>query len=201
MNEKFFDLKKEKQDRMINAGLQLFAVNGYRNTSTDEIVAAAQISKGLLFHYFASKTGYYSFLYDYITRYALLELNTRIRPGKHDFFELERAFLKAETALMEQYPSYLLFLDSVRLEGDKEALASLNKPEETVFSFYKEREAESDYSAYLRMDSRETFTSVLGYVKAGTMREVIRDKAQGASEYQRRMSAILDSFQRLAASL
>ena len=67
-----------------------------------------------------------------------------------------------------------------------------SKPEETVFSFYKEREAESDYSAYLRMDSRETFTSVLGYVKAGIMREVIRDKAQGASEYQRRMSAILD---------
>lgn len=201
MNEKFFDLKKEKQDRMINAGLQLFAVNGYRNTSTDEIVAAAQISKGLLFHYFSSKTGYYSFLYDYITRYALLELNTRIKPGKQDFFELERAFLKAETALMEQYPSYLLFLDSVRLEGDKEALASLNRPEETVFSFYAAREAESDYSAYLRMDSRETFTSVLGYVKAGIMREVIRDKTQGAGEYQRRMSAILDSFQRLAASL
>ena len=38
MNEKFFDLKKEKQDRMINAALKLFAENGYRRASTDEMV-------------------------------------------------------------------------------------------------------------------------------------------------------------------
>ena len=30
MNEKFFDLKKEKQDRMINAALKVFALHGYR---------------------------------------------------------------------------------------------------------------------------------------------------------------------------
>ena len=29
MNGKFFDLKKEKQDRMINAALKVFAINGY----------------------------------------------------------------------------------------------------------------------------------------------------------------------------
>ena len=52
MNEKFFDLKKEKQDRMINAALKAFAVNGYKRASTDEIVKDAGISKGLLFHYF-----------------------------------------------------------------------------------------------------------------------------------------------------
>ena len=52
MNEKFFDLKKEKQDRMINASLKLFAINGYKHASTDDIVNEAGISKGLLFHYF-----------------------------------------------------------------------------------------------------------------------------------------------------
>ena len=51
MNEKFFDLKKEKQDRMINAALKVFALNGYRHASTDDIVREAAISKGLLFHY------------------------------------------------------------------------------------------------------------------------------------------------------
>ena len=30
MNEKFFDLNREKQDRMINAALRVFAENGYR---------------------------------------------------------------------------------------------------------------------------------------------------------------------------
>ena len=51
MNGKFFDLNKEKQDRMINAALKVFAINGYRHASTDEIVREAGISKGLLFHY------------------------------------------------------------------------------------------------------------------------------------------------------
>ena len=38
MNSKFFDLKKEKQDRMINGALKVFAMQGYRHASTDEIV-------------------------------------------------------------------------------------------------------------------------------------------------------------------
>ena len=50
MNDKFFDLKKDKQDRIINAALQVFALNGYRHASTDDIVKLASISKGLLFH-------------------------------------------------------------------------------------------------------------------------------------------------------
>ena len=50
MNEKFFDLNREKQDRMINAALCVFAQNGYRHASTDTIVKEAGISKGLLFH-------------------------------------------------------------------------------------------------------------------------------------------------------
>ena len=74
MNERFFELKKEKQDRMINAALYVFAERGYYHASTDEIVKAANISKGLLFHYFGSKIGLYAFLYDYATRFATLEL-------------------------------------------------------------------------------------------------------------------------------
>ena len=45
MNGKFFDLKKEKQDRMINAALKTFALHGYRHASTDDIVREASISK------------------------------------------------------------------------------------------------------------------------------------------------------------
>ena len=74
MNQKFFDIPKEKQDRIINAALQVFSQNGYRHAGTDEVVRRAGISKGLLFHYFESKLGLYIFLYDYAVRYMLLEL-------------------------------------------------------------------------------------------------------------------------------
>ena len=90
MNSKFFDLKKEKQDRMINAALKIFALQGYRHASTDDIVREASISKGLLFHYFGSKLGVYQFIYDYSVRYMNLELRSAVDPGERDLFEVVR---------------------------------------------------------------------------------------------------------------
>lgn len=86
MNGKFFDLKKEKQDRMINAALKIFALRGYRHASTDDIVREAAISKGLLFHYFESKLGVYDFVYDYSVRYMILELHATVDPNEKDLF-------------------------------------------------------------------------------------------------------------------
>ena len=40
MNEKFFDLAREKQDRMINGAIEIFAKNGYKHASTDDMVKA-----------------------------------------------------------------------------------------------------------------------------------------------------------------
>ncbi len=82
MNQRFFDVKKEKQNRIINAGLKVFARAGYRHASTDEVVKTAGISKGLLFHYFESKLGLYSFLYDYSSRFMLLELRQEMEEAK-----------------------------------------------------------------------------------------------------------------------
>ena len=70
MNEKFFDLKREKQDRIMGAAIKFFALYGYENVSTDDMVREAHISKGLLFHYFISKKGLYGFIYT-TTVYAL----------------------------------------------------------------------------------------------------------------------------------
>ena len=78
MNSKFFDIKKEKQDRIINAALKVFAMQGYRHGSTDDIVREAAISKGLLFHYFGSKVGLYGFVYDYSVRFMNLELRSTV---------------------------------------------------------------------------------------------------------------------------
>ena len=122
MNEKFFDLKKEKQDRMINASLKIFALNGYRHASTDDIVAEAGISKGLLFHYFINKLGLYSFLYDYSTRFMMLELSGCPVKDQEDFFELLRMKENAKMQVLRNYPYMQLFLDSVRFEDVKEAL-------------------------------------------------------------------------------
>ena len=123
MNEKFFDLKKEKQDRMINAALKIFAKNGYGHASTDDMVAEAGISKGLLFHYFENKLGLYTFLYNYSVRFMVLELSG-CGAGENDFFELIKRREAAKMQALKKYPYMQLFIDSVRYEEVAEALCA-----------------------------------------------------------------------------
>ena len=110
MNEKFWDLKKSKQDNMINGSLKVFAAGGFRHASTDEIVAEAEVSKGLLFHYFYSKAGLYEFLTEYSARFALVELGSEVRKAETlPFFDLHGKITRAQARVMRQYPYLLIF--------------------------------------------------------------------------------------------
>lgn len=121
MNEKFWDLKKVKQDRIINGALKIFAGNGYRHASTDEIASEAGISKGLLFHYFYSKIGLYAFLCEYSGRFTLLEINAALRrKDEMPYFALQRELVKAEAQVMRQYPYMPLFLKRASQEPMEE---------------------------------------------------------------------------------
>ena len=130
MNERFWGLKKEKQDRMINAALRVFSQYGYRHASTDEIVREAGISKGLLFHYFESKKGLYSFLYDYATRFVTLELTHNVEKNENGYFELYKQILSAKADSMAQYPYIYLFLDRADEETDNDALMEISERRE-----------------------------------------------------------------------
>lgn len=127
MNEKFFDLKKEKQDRMINAALKVFAMHGYRHASTDDMVREAGISKGLLFHYFGSKLGVYTFVFDYSVRYMTLELTSTIKKDETDFFELLKQKEQAKMQALRGYPYMQQFLDRCMVEDVSEALLAIEE--------------------------------------------------------------------------
>lgn len=53
--KQFEDIRQEKRQLIMNTALELFANNGYENTSVGDIAEAAGISKGLLYNYFRSK--------------------------------------------------------------------------------------------------------------------------------------------------
>lgn len=142
MNERFFELKKEKQDRMINSALKVFSQYGYRHASTDEIVKGAGISKGLLFHYFESKIGLYSFLYDYVTRFVALELTQYVEKDENDYFELYKQIVTAKANAMSQYPYVFLFLSKADEETEREALGEISERREKykrIMSALRER--------------------------------------------------------------
>lgn len=130
MNDKFFDLNSEKQDRMINAALKIFAKNGYKHASTDEIVKEAEISKGLLFHYFGSKMGLYSFLLDYSVKYMNFEFSRTIGDETEYFAFLEKHEM-AKLNVLRNYPYMNEFIESCIAENrsdidstGKEAIAT-----------------------------------------------------------------------------
>ena len=183
MNEKFYDLKKEKQDRMINAGLRIFALNGYHHASTDEIVKEAKISKGLLFHYFGSKAGYYGFLYSYVSRYVILELRSAIREPGIDFWELQSQILETESRLMEQYPAVFLFFESVKMEDDSEGLSVLEELDATVPDIYDSMQAKALIGGYPRIRDLELVCGTIHYIKIGLMRELLYDPTTPISMY------------------
>lgn len=148
MNAKFFDVKKEKQDAIINAALKVFAENGYKKASTDVIVQTAGISKGLLFHYFISKQGLYEFVFDYSVKYMTLELTQSVRQDEQDFFVLQMMIEQAKTRVMKNYPYMQQFLSNIRFEDDEEALAALGDLKDAMTNVYNGIYRQADNTAF-----------------------------------------------------
>ena len=171
MNEKFFDLKKEKQDRMINAALKAFAINGYKRASTDDIVKEAGISKGLLFHYFTNKVGVYVFLMDYSVRFLLLELSRTVKTDTKNYFELLKQMESGKLAVLKNYPYMQAFLDKAFEEVCLEALEECEEQKEVYRSkieeYYKQV-AEQKFKHHVTFDKMQT---LFGYIIKGITAE------------------------------
>ena len=128
MNEKFYSLKKEKQDTMINGAMEVVAKSGYRHASTDEMVKVCGVSKGLWFHYFENKTGLYSFVASYALKYAMLEFNMRTIKEGMDYFDVRYDMEVCKTIMMNKYPYLPLFLISLAKEDDEDVADTLKDP-------------------------------------------------------------------------
>ena len=109
MNEKFFTLSPEKQARITNAALEVFARNDYKHASTDDIAAKAGISKGLLFYYFRNKQSLYLYLYDYALEQVRGQVLRQKLDGVTDFFELMHIGARAKLELLTRCPYLLEF--------------------------------------------------------------------------------------------
>lgn len=169
MNEKFFDLKKDKQDRMINAALKAFAINGYKHASTDDIVAEASISKGLLFHYFGSKLGLYTFLHDYSVRFMKLELTTGVSSSATDYFEIRKQIEFAKMQVLKNYPYMQQFLDRCSTENVNEALMAIEGQRGVIQEVYASLKEQADQSLFLDNVSFEKLDAMLDYTISGLM--------------------------------
>lgn len=191
MNEKFFELKKDKQDRMINGAMKVFARKGYKRASTDDMVKEAGISKGLWFHYFGNKLGLYAFITDYAVKYMNMELAAMSNRHPEDYFETTLAIEKTKLSVRKSYPYIPLFLSSMEREKDAEAL--------TVIGEYKDAYRKARLKAYENVStdnfrdevSMAVLARTLGLTLDGFLREEYDEDTFSEENYKKEVEDYL----------
>ena len=135
MNEKFLALSEEKQQRVINAAMEVFGKNEYKRASTDLIAVKAGISKGLLFYYFHNKKELYLYVYHCLIDIMKEQIADTTFLELTDFFELLRYAGTGKAVILEKHPYILEFaMRAFYSENEivSDALKSFNTMQEEV---------------------------------------------------------------------
>jgi AcrR family transcriptional regulator len=127
MYTNFEKLDESKKERILNAALAEFARNGYRKASTNEIVKEAEISKGILFHYFKDKLNLYRYLYDYAIRTLMDDLYGKLSSGSPDFIERIMEITRAKGQLVLKHPELFRFIETAYLDDAEEARSYMDE--------------------------------------------------------------------------
>ena len=199
MNEKFFDLKTEKQDRMINASLKIFAMNGYQYASTDEIVKEAGISKGLLFHYFGSKLGLYTFLADYCVKFIKMELLSACSDKETDYFILLKEIETAKLAALKKFPYLQQYLSSMEKETDPDAVKATSEQRANLLSLYQDILRKADYSRFRADVDTKRLTKMMDMMLKCLMLDEIKSGAFRPEHYHSEAAKYIDMMSKLVS--
>ena len=132
MYSKFLKLEPEKQNKIINAATSEFAHKGYKNASTNEIVKVAEISKGIIFHYFKNKKQLYLFLYDYLMEVMVAEYFEKPWLEDRDFLERMKKASITKLELFRKYPLIFKFFLTAYSETDPEVRVELEERKQSV---------------------------------------------------------------------
>lgn len=176
MNEKFFDLSRVKQDRMINGALEVFAKNGFKHASTDDMVKAVDVSKGLWFHYFGSKLGLYTFVYGYSVKYMILELASAVDEKETNYFEIVKQIEFAKMRISKSYPYMARFLEKALEETDAEIIEQTAEDRKIYQEKVTGLSKNGEIPGIIDKAKREKIKKIAHY----TIEGIVKDKAQSA---------------------
>lgn len=196
MNDKFFDLKKEKQDKILNAALKVFAENGFRRASTDEMVKEAEISKGLLFHYFSSKMGLFVFVYIYSVKYFVMEMASSVNSKEHSYFKVRRQIERAKAKTMKHFPYMQMFLRQAEKEDAPEIVPYMRAAAEQLIGTYDKLYSSVDFKGIDKISS-EHLVKITEYTLNGLMEEKLEEADFKAEDYYKEACFYLQELEQL----
>lgn len=146
---KFLNLKPEKQTRIMNAAFKEFAQKGYGYASTNNIVKGAEISKGILFHYFKSKKELFLFLYDFAVDILLKDYFGRLDTTSRDIFERLKQISFYKLELTGRFPEMFNFIMAAHFEESEEVKQDIfNRNNELLLQAYGKVYENIDHSFF-----------------------------------------------------
>lgn len=149
MLTKFLNLEPEKQDRILNAAIKEFAQKGYDKASTNEIVKEAEISKGLLFHYFKNKKQLFLFLVNYCYETVAELFYQKFSFTEVDFFNRMRQSVMIKMELSERYPDIFKFIQEAYMDDAAEIKQEMEEKKRELIHFNINKVYEGvDYSKF-----------------------------------------------------
>jgi AcrR family transcriptional regulator len=139
----------DRRTALITAAIREFATAGYLAASTNHIVEAAGVSKGLLFHYFGDKKGLYMEAVQTCITEVMRRFDERLGPTSNDVFERLRQYTLAKWSLVEKDPMIFAFLQEAMTNPPAELQADLQAATaEIVASTYQRLFQDIDTSAF-----------------------------------------------------
>ena len=127
MNNKFNSQTVEKQKRIINGAMKVFATFGYGKASMADMAKEAGVSKALLFHYFETKKELFLYLWNLTAEKTRESLVSSGCVGDKDFFSVMEKGLKAKMDLARSWPWMALFAVKAWYEEDEEVSGEITR--------------------------------------------------------------------------
>lgn len=171
----FFHLPAEKQQRIMDAAVQEFALYAYKDASINRLIKAADIPRGSFYQYFADKEDLYRYLLEQLGASKLAFINSAgSADGERTFAAYFMQSIESALAWSEVQPAY--FQISLHL-ADNDALLQELLTDETAAAYYAElgQLLEQDKAAgRVRADvDNDALLETLNYIGFGLQKQYL----------------------------
>jgi AcrR family transcriptional regulator len=190
------DYSSSTKHALLDNATQLFTEFGYAGTSLDEVVAAARVTKGALYHHFPSKLALFESVYDRLQEKTTREIEKKIKRTKDPWERAQvglRAFL--EVCQEPQFRRIVMQEGPVALGHERwseaERAASLGIVQRTVDDLLKDLGGGEELSESFAIVFYGAIRSASEYVADA------EDPELAAQQVQATIGAILDGMRLL----
>jgi len=198
MIEKFEHMDEEKRARIINAAISEFAKSGYDKGSTNVIVKEAEISKGLIFHYFGSKANLFLYLFNYCTELITNDLYEKVDLKNGDILERIHDITLKKVILLQKYPDIFEFVKTVYMESNLQIKDMIMKQQQEITKETQVKFFSNIDITYFKegIDTEKAMTVIYSTLESISVKEMGKDDLN-LNEVLKKLQDYIDFFKKL----